>query len=554
MRRLDLFNWNLFKIHRMSQFLLLTVLLACGGGGGGGSSTPSSPPLTCAGTLPTPGPDSVGDPLYADQWHLKNTGQNGGVPGEDVNVEPVWASYKGDGVRIAVVDDGLEIAHEDLADNVVGGCSYDYIDKDADPESGPHGHGTSVAGVAAARDLNDLGVRGAAPHANLVGYNLLQNATTLNQVDAMKRYISSVAISSNSWGPPDLTGLLFRPSSTFRSAINSGLVTGRGGLGTIYTWAAGNGDSGVCPSSFCIDNSNYDGYANNRGVIAIGAVNDQGVKASYSERGADLWVSTPGGEFCDTGQAITTTDRSGADGYNDAGNNIIYGNFDYADSNYTKCFNGTSSAAPLASGVIALMLEANPNLGWRDVRLILAQTARQNDPTNTEWTTNGAGYKINPNYGFGAIDAQAAVTAATGWTNVGPELTYTTPLSSPRLAIPDNNTTGVSNTITVSGSGISNIEFVEITFSAANHPFFGDLEITLTNNTTGTSSVLAETHFCLDDQFNPIQCAPSYNGWVFGSARHLDEAADGDWTLTVKDQLAVDVGTFQSWQLKFYGH
>jgi kexin len=541
----------------MSQFLLLTVLLACSGGGG--SSTPSGPPLTCAGTLPTPGPDSVGDPLYSDQWHLKNTGQNGGVPGEDVNVEPVWASYKGNGVRIAVVDDGLEIAHEDLADNVVGGCSYDYIHKDANPDSGTHGHGTSIAGVAAARDLNDLGVRGAAPHANLVGYNLLQKATTLTESDAMIRYVSSVAISNNSWGPPDFMGLLFPSNSAWRSAINSGLVKGRGGLGTIYTFAAGNGDTSICPSSICVDNSNYDGYANNRGVIAIGAVNDQGAKASYSERGANLWVSTPGGGFCDTipPAAITTTDRSGAEGYNDAGNNIFFGNVDYPDSNYTKCFNGTSSAAPLASGVIALILEANPNLGWRDVRLVLAQTARKNDPTNTEWTTNGAGYHINPNYGFGVIDAQAAVNAAAGWTNVGPELTYTTPLSSPRLAIPDNNPTGVSDTITVSGSGVNSIEFVEITFSAANHTYFGDLEVTLTNDTTGTQSVLAETHVCTDGQPptpQGITCAPSYKGWVFGDAEHLGEAADGDWTLTVKDLFGGDVGTFQSWKLKFYGH
>jgi kexin len=523
------------------------MLLSCGGGGGGGGG--GIVPEGCGGD----------DPYYCFQWHLKNTGQAGGKPGEDINVEPVWANYKGDGVRIVFVDDGLEITHEDLKDNIAAGQSYDYIDSDTNPDSGTHAHGTSVAGLAGALDLNGVGVRGAAPHANLVGYNLIQDDTIANEADAMTRNAASVDISNNSWGPPDFTGLLFPSDTMWQSAVDTGLSTGRGGLGTVYTWAAGNGDSTVCPSTFCIDNSNYDGYANNRGVIAIGAVNNQGVKSSYSERGANLWVSAPGGEYCDTNPpaAITTTDRSGADGYNDRGNNIFFGKVDYKNSNYTKCFNGTSSAAPLASGVIALMLEANPNLGWRDVRLILAQTARQNDPTNPEWTQNDAGWNINPNYGFGVIDADAAVTAATGWTNVGPELTYTTPLSSPGLAIPDDDTTGVSDTITVNGSGINNIEFVEITFSANDHTFFGDLEITLTNVATGTTSVLAETHFCTDGQPpspQPITCAPSYDNWVFGSARHLDESADGDWTLTVKDQFTEDVGTFQSWKLKFYGH
>jgi subtilisin-like proprotein convertase family protein len=492
---------------------------------------------------------SLADPLYGDQWHLKNTGQGGGTPGEDINVEPVWADYKGDGVRIVFVDDGLEINHEDLSPNVATGQNYDYVDHDTNPNSGDHSHGTSVAGVAGARDLNGVGGRGAAPRAGLACYNMLQNDTLSNEADAMTRNAASVDISSNSWGAPDLTGLLYDSNATWRSAVNTGLSTGRGGLGTVYTFAAGNGDSGDCPSVGCLDNSNYDGVANYRGVIAVGAVNDKGVKSSYSERGANLWVSAPAGEFCNT-HAITTTDRSGALGKN---TDQTAGKTDYANMNYTRCFNGTSSATPLVSGVIALMLQANPGLGWRDVRLVLAQTARKNDPADPEWTTNGAGYHINPNYGFGVIDAQAAVTAAQTWTNVGPPVTSPPYPSSPGLAIPDNDPTGVSDTIAVSGSGIGHIEFVEITFSASDHTYFGDLEITLTHTTTGTKSVLAEKHVCLDDQFNQVDCAPPYDGWIFGSARHLGEAADGTWTLKVKDLAALDTGTFQSWKLQFYG-
>ena len=299
---------------------------------------------------------AAADPLFTDQWHLKNMGQAGasgpaGLAGEDMDVEPVWLAgtpRKGTGVRIAVVDDGLEIGHEDLASNIAAtGLSYNYLNGGSDPTGGEHG--TSVAGIAASRDLNGLGGRGAAPRANMVGYNLLQNLTAANEADAMTRGSPNVHINTNSWGPPDGNGTLDASDSSWRTAITSGLTSGRSGLGTIYTWAAGNGFTGG-------DNSNYDGMANNRGVIAVAAVNDQGVKSSYSEPGANLWISAPGGEFCST-HAITTTDRTGEAGYN-----LSTTAADYANKSYTKCMNGTSAAAPGVAGVIALLL--GPNRPW----------------------------------------------------------------------------------------------------------------------------------------------------------------------------------------------
>ena len=484
----------------------------------------------------------VADPLYADQWHLLNTGILGGVSGEDINVVPAWATVKGSNIRIAVVDDGLEIGHEDLASNVAAtGLSYNYLNGGSDPTGGEHG--TAVAGIAAARDLNGLGVRGAAPRANMVGYNFLQNGTVSNSADAATRGSPNVHVNTNSWGPADGLGTLDASSATWRAAINSGLTSGRGGLGTIYTWAAGNGAP--------VDNSNYDGFANNRGVIAVTAVHHNGVRSSYAESGANVWISSPGGEFCNT-RTITTTDRTGGSaGYNLTGTLGDYGDVDYAYGNrsYTRCMNGTSAATPGVAGVIALILEANPNLGWRYVRLILAQSARKNDVADSAgWTlsTTTPPYNFNHKYGFGVIDAQAAVALATTWTNVGPESAFTTPIATSGLAIPDNNTTGVFNTINVVRSGITNIEFIEITFSAKDHTYPGDLEITLTRP-TGTFSRLAERHRCADN------VCTAYDAWVFGSARHLGEGADGDWTLTVRDLNPGGTGTFQSWDLKFYG-
>lgn len=479
---------------------------------------------------PQDGPGSF-DPFFDDQWHILNLGQEGGTAGEDLNVGPVWSmGLRGEGIRIAVVDDGLEIDHEDLATNIATGLSHNYLDDGTNPATGKHG--TAVAGTIAARDLNDLGVRGIAPRANLVGYNLLQTPTVSNEADAMTRDMVHVHVSNNSWGAPDDADL-HASTLLWRDAVIKGLNQGRNGLGILYVWAAGNGGQ-------IGDNSNYDGYANFRGVVAVCAVDDDGNHAVYSEAGANVWVCAPSRSDVNVGHGISTTDNAGAGGFNATGAP------NYADLGYSKLFTGTSAATPAVSSVVALMLQANPTLGWRDVRLILAQTARKNDPSHFDWFTNGAGHDINHVYGFGVVDAGAAVATALDWSNVGAEVTYQD-LASPALAIPDNTQTGVSDTIVVGGSGLSNIEYVEVTFTASDHTFAGDLEITLTNNTTGTVSRLAEVHTCPG-----FACTP-HDSWVFGTGRHLDEAADGVWTLMVADKAALDEGTFQTWGLKFYG-
>jgi subtilisin-like proprotein convertase family protein len=506
------------------------IVVAAGGGGEG----PASPE---ASATPVNGA-TVADPLFANQWYLNNAF----FPGEDINVVPVWAvcgtgaTCRGEGIRIAVVDDGLEINHEDLAANVATGLSHNYINGTSNPTGG--WHGTSVAGVIAARDLNGLGVRGVAPRANLVGYNLIATdatSTSSNTADSATRGSPNVHICNNSWGPPDGIGTLASSDSLWNTAIASGLINGRGGKGTVYLWAGGNGGYGSDACGTCVDNSNYDGYANHHGVIAVCAVGRNGLASFYSEPGANLLLCAPSSDGV---LEITTTDRSGTLGSNASGAP------DYSNLNYTNTFSGTSSATPTVAGVVALMLQANPNLGWRDVRQILAVTARQNDALNDGWTTNGAGLPVHHRYGFGVVDAAAAVTAATGWTNLGLELNYTSAPVSPNATIPDNNTTGSTSNIVVSASPITQVESVEVTFSAS-HASAGDLQVTLTSP-DDTPSILAERHDCSG-------ACSAYNAWVFSSVRHLNEAANGTWTLTVKDLATGTTGTFQSWQLKIYG-
>ena len=395
-------------------------------------------------------------------------------------------------------------------------------------------HGTSVGGVAAARGFNALGVTGVAPSAGLVGFNFLQNQLLSNETDALSRSNQVVDIYSNSWGPGD-GGYSFGPMpAVVEATLAHGVVSGRNSLGSIYVWAAGNG--------YGADNSNYDGYANSRFVIAVSASTNTGAHAVYSEPGANILVNAPsnGGTL-----GIMTTDLTGAAGCNPGTGLPGCGPNPIADQNYTAFFGGTSSAAPIVSGVVALMLEANPGLGWRDVREILAVTADQNGPDDGSWTTNGAGFHVSHTLGFGRVNALAAVAAARRWTNLGTEVSASGS-AAPGVLIPDApgfNVFGspVESAITIADD--IRVESVEVVFASRDHTYWGDLEVVL-RLPLGTESVLAESH---------ASDPGPYNAWTFSSVRHLGELARGTWTLSVRDGGPQDVGTFDSWTLKVYG-
>ncbi len=473
------------------------------------------------------------DPLYVDQWHLNNTGQGSGTIGLDVNVDGVWDNYRGAGVVIGVVDDGLQLTHPDLAANVRAGLHNDWngVDTDPSPNVAQDYHGTAVAGVAAGVGNNGIGISGAAPEAGIAGLRLIAGPSTdQDEAQALTWLNNQIHIYNNSWGPAD-NGRIAGIGPQAEAALRQGFTTGRNGLGSIFVWAGGNGGTRQ-------DNVNYDAYANSRYTIAIGALDQNGIRANYSEPGAPLIVTafTQG-----SGIATTTTDLTGDNGYNSAGTNDGDG---LADTDYTSTFNGTSSAAPLAAGVIALMLQANPRLTAREVQDILVHTALRTDLNNPDWTQNGAGLWVNHNYGYGAINAGAAVTAALNYVPLAPEVTATTGRRTVSAAIPDGS--GVVRSSVAVTDRIS-LEYVEIYFSAT-HTNRGQLNVTLISP-SGTRSVLAETRTVDDNS----AADPGYSQWRFTSARHWDESSEGTWTIEVTDPASGETGTFDSYELVFYG-
>ncbi len=465
------------------------------------------------------------DTLFGDQWHLQNTGQGsagpGAVAGNDVNIVPAWDQVTGDGVTIAIVDDGLEASHVDLAANARTDVDLDINggDNDASPEGGDY-HGTAVAGVAAAVGNNATLVTGAAFDATLIGIRLVAAPATDLQESQGLGYLVTPAletdrvwISSNSWGPYDDGTRLETFGPLTKAAIENGVTNGRGGRGIVYCWAGGNGRlSG--------DYSNFDGYASSRYTIGVGAIGADGNISYYSESGASLLTCSPS-SWINAGITTTTI-----------------------NDGYISNFGGTSSATPLVSGIVALMLEENPFLGWRDVQHILAETATQVDATDPDWQTNGAGLTFNHTYGYGRADAAAAVNASATWYDVPVEATPLTNSEAVVTNIPDNTPAGISRPLTISGAANFVTEHVEVVLNAT-HPYRGNLAVTLTAP-SGMVSKLAAVR--------PNDFGANFNNWLFTSVAHMGEDPNGTWTLNVSDNISSNVGTLNSWSIKVYGY
>ena len=545
------------------------------------------------------GAAGVADPLLAHQWHLDNTGQTayadaGGVAGEDLGMADVLDSGpRGDGVKVAVVDTGLEICHPDLRDSVEPGASFNFnadaalANPDAswlvrmdvsDPFNfdATGGHGNGIAGLIAAAAGNGIGGRGIAPEVQLRGYN------GLNAERQFSGLINSLGVST--YFPNSTDAHIFNmsfgsaaPEPTninvyFERVLTHGARNLRSGLGAVYVKAAGNSFRD-CASlvrdineSLGCGSSNSDDWGNLPYVIVVGAFNADGVRSSYSSAGSNLWVSAPGGEYGDAKPSLLTVDQMGWDrGYGVVRmDNPLDGETTVnPDGDYTGRMNGTSAAAATISGAAAVLLDEEPGLTWRDVKHILAKTARQIDPEiaavsetigaisrtlRQAWTENDAGYKFHNWYGFGAVDLDAAVEMAEDYTpdSLGEFRETSWFEHAVSVDIPDNDGTGVTQTVNVSGlPDDASIEAVLLEVDIA-HEFPNDLGIHL-GSPEGTRSVVNQV-------FNETLAVNDIPGirWRLLSNAFYGEDPNGDWQIEVFDADANDTGDLEAWRLKIY--
>ncbi|CAB9498724.1 Furin-like protease 1, isoform 1 [Seminavis robusta] len=287
-----------------------------------------------------------------------------------------------------------------------------------------------------------------------------------------------------------------------RAALEIGVQQGRGGKGLIFVMSAGN-------ERMNGDSTDGQKWVGTRYTISVGAVDKLGMHAPYSSMGAGLFITAPGG-------------NSGH-----LANNIVA----KVGGGCHDISAGTSFSAPVVAGVIALMLQVNSELTWRDVQGILASTSNKNDPDDDSWTTNAAGFHHSYKHGFGLIDAKKAVDAAETWNLWAPE-SYLTAESEPELNItipPTDEAQSVETSLSVKAPPDSEFEVESVVaWLALDHPSRGDLNIVLTSP-QGTESILheslrPETTHLVDGTY-----------WTLMTVRAWGESPDGDWTLSLRD-------------------
>jgi kexin len=426
----------------------------------------------------------IHDPIFKDQWHILNTVQLG----HDLNVTGVWLQgITGNGSITSVIDDGLDMYSDDLKDNYFAAGSYDY--NDPGPEPRPRlfddKHGTRCAGEIAAGRNNVCGV-GMAYNGKVSGIRILSKVISDEDEAAAINYAyQDNQIYSCSWGPPDDGQTMDAPSTLIQRAMVNGIQHGRGGLGSVFVFAAGNGAAAD-------DNCNFDGYTNSIYSITVGAIDREGNHPYYSEP-------------CSAQLVVT---------YSSGGSDAIH----TTDVGTDKCYSGhggTSAAGPLVAGTVALALGIRPDLTWRDLQYLCIEAAIPIHLEDGDWQDTKTGKKFSHVYGYGKIDAWRLVEAAKTFESVKAQAWYHSPWLSVQHDIPQGDV-GLASSFEVTQemltkANLETLEHVTLTMNV-NHTRRGDLSVELRSPEGLTSHISTTRRYDV--------ARTGYEDWTFMSVVH----------------------------------
>ncbi|KAM7081087.1 proprotein convertase subtilisin/kexin type 4 isoform 8-T8 [Ciconia maguari] len=401
------------------------------------------------------------DPWFHKQWYMNNDID------PDLNILTAWSKgYTGLGVVLTVLDDGIEKDHPELSANYDPLASYDFNSNDPDPQPryttrDENRHGTCCAGEVAAAANNRICGAGVAYNAKVGGVRMLDGPITdVVEAQSLSLRPQHIHIYSASWGPEDDGKTVDGPGVLAAEAFYRGVTKGRGGLGSIFIWASGNGGLNY-------DNCNCDGYANSIYTLSVGSVLAGGQRPWYGEGCSAILTTTYSSRTTSEVQIVTTD----------------------LHHRCTDKHTGTSASAPLAAGMIALALEANPALTWRDLQHLVIRTSKPAHLQAEDWAVNGVGRKVSHHYGYGLLDAGLLVEMAKAWTGTRPQRRCSVrALHAPRNI--GSKLTISTDTSSCSGrtKRIRSLEHVQVQLSLS-YSRRGDLVIALTSP-MGTTSTL----------------------------------------------------------------
>ncbi|MFA5183061.1 MAG: autotransporter domain-containing protein [Syntrophales bacterium] len=527
-------------------------------------------------------PLTSGGTDYPGQWHLWNQAPVTAVNvGQDAGLKNAWnvgggLGYTGRGVVIGIVDDGVQGTHEDLKDSYLKELSKNFSTnadlavQDQGPVQGSDNHGTAVAGVAAARGGNGYGGTGAAPYAGIAGLRIRLGkslagdpaVTTQDYIDAYlwKSGLNSSTLAIESKPEIHIKNHSYGPSAPFEEGSDriKDVLKATSENAVVHVFSAGNArNKDTEAKEASCEDANKDFSAASPYVITVAALGSDGTYSYYSSYGANVFVTAPSSSYLNY-LGITTTDRMGADsGYNrysDDRNPNGDKNDAYPYYNYASKFGGTSSSAPLVSGIMALGKEANPLMTVRMAKhaLSLPTVTTKVDAGDTEWILNkgvDVQRNFNPNYGFGLIQADKFVNKIADVAYVTKEKTYGIDAITVNQAIPDNDAAGRSVTFTVNPSlPVESVE-VELKFS---HQRRGDLRAFLTSPDGTQSRLFNDTSVTIaNEKYQDNEEVTDFS-WTFLTNAFWGEKNNGTWTLKMVDVAAQNTGTWLQYGFLFH--